>query len=100
VDRDKAITILQLHEAELRKLGVTRLSLFGSTARGEASRRSDVDVSIELAPGPRGFAHLDLIDAIRDRLADILGVPVDIVEEPADRPRLQQEIERDRVVAF
>jgi uncharacterized protein len=83
MDRDTVIAMLQLHEAELREVGITRLSLFGSTARGEASRRSDVDLGIELTPGPRGFAHLDRIDAIRNRLAEILGVSVDVIEEIA-----------------
>jgi hypothetical protein len=37
MNRDEAITRLKQHEADLRKLGVERLYLFGSTARGEAA---------------------------------------------------------------
>lgn len=100
MDRGAVIATLRDHEPELRELGIMRLSLFGSTARGEASKRSDVDLAIELTPGPRGFAHLERLDTIKDRLATILGVSVDLVEEPSDRPRIQREIERDRVLAF
>jgi uncharacterized protein len=35
---------LRAHEAELERLGVERLYLFGSTARGEATDDSDVDL--------------------------------------------------------
>jgi predicted nucleotidyltransferase len=34
--RDAAIATLKAHEAELRRLGVEHLYLFGSTAQGEA----------------------------------------------------------------
>ncbi len=38
--RDVAIATLKEHEAELRRLGVQRLYLFGSTARDEAREES------------------------------------------------------------
>jgi hypothetical protein len=36
--RDEAISQLQQHEADLKRLGVEHLYMFGSTARGEAKR--------------------------------------------------------------
>ena len=36
MERDAAIATLKEHEAELKRLGVEHLFLFGSTARGEA----------------------------------------------------------------
>jgi predicted nucleotidyltransferase len=42
--RDEAISRLQQHEADLRRLGVEHLYMFGSTARGEANDDSDVDL--------------------------------------------------------
>lgn len=97
---EEVIAALKRHEAELKELGILRLSLFGSTARGQASKRSDIDLSVQLTQGPRGLAHLERLDAIRARLEAILGAPVDLVEEPSDLPRLQREIEKDRVLAF
>jgi predicted nucleotidyltransferase len=35
MDRETAISLLKAHEAELRRLGVQHLYLFGSTARGK-----------------------------------------------------------------
>lgn len=46
--REEAIRILRAHEAELRAQGVTRLALFGSTARDEARPDSDVDVLVDI----------------------------------------------------
>jgi predicted nucleotidyltransferase len=44
MDRDQVIAKLRGHEAELRAVGVVRLSLFGSTARGDQRPDSDVDL--------------------------------------------------------
>jgi uncharacterized protein len=100
MDRTAVIAALKDHKVELKKLGVLRLSLFGSTARGEATRRSDIDLAVKMKPGPRGFARLERLESIKDRLAEILGARVDLIEEPSDRPRIQQAIDRDRVLAF
>jgi Nucleotidyltransferase domain len=43
--RDEAISRLKQHEADLKRLGVEHLYMFGSTARGEAQEDSDVDGS-------------------------------------------------------
>jgi predicted nucleotidyltransferase len=42
--RDEAISRLRQHEADLKRLGVLRLYLFGSTVRDEAREDSDVDL--------------------------------------------------------
>jgi len=98
MDRQAAIDLLKAHEPELRALGVTGLSLFGSVARGQAGPDSDVDVALTLDPE----RHLGLFRyvAIGERLEDILGVKVDTVCEPAGKPRLQVRIEQDRAHVF
>ena len=69
----------------LRRHGVTRPEIFGSTARGDELVGSDVDVLVDL---PDGMSLLDLI-GIQRQLEDLLGVPVDLVprgERPALNP--------------
>lgn len=97
-----AVDRLRAHQDELRALGVRRLSLFGSTARGEEEPRSDVDVAVLLGPdfAQCGFAYFGELERLRERLTVILGRPVDIVEEPVERERLQHAIDEERVVAF
>ena len=44
VKRDEAISRSQQHEADLKRLGVEHLYMFGSTARDYAGDDSDVDL--------------------------------------------------------
>ena len=98
MERDTVLERLRAHEAELKAMGVARLSLFGSVARGEAGPESDVDLAVELDHG-RGIDLLDFA-RINLRLNDMLGAKVDLISEPARRPDFQADIERDRVNAF
>jgi len=98
MDKESAIRTLRAHEAELRALGVKRLSLFGSLARGEARVDSDVDLAVTLEPGRR--IGLFRYAALREQLADMLGRHVDIVSEPVTKTRLQARIDQDRVHVF
>jgi predicted nucleotidyltransferase len=40
------------------------------------------------------------MDWLEERLAEILGCKVHVVEEPVRKARFQREIDRDRVLAF
>lgn len=54
--------------------------LFGSVARGEARRGSDVDVAVLLAKGaPRAACDYDPVFRMQDELAHRLGRDVDLV---------------------
>lgn len=100
MDRATVIALLKQHRAELAELGFLSISIIGSTARGEATEESDVDLAVTLKPGERGFAHFERMDRLRERLAEMLGRPVDLIEEPSPSPRIQRTIERDRVRAL
>ena len=95
MDTAEALARLRAHEANLRGLGVQRLSLFGSTARGEAGEQSDVDLAVQFDVAAKvglfGFA------VISNRLETIIGGKTDVVCEPAAKPRVQAGIDRDRV---
>jgi hypothetical protein len=56
--RDEAISRLQQHESELKRLGVERLYMFRSTARGEAKDDSDVDLFFDYEKGKLGLFEL------------------------------------------
>ncbi len=98
MDKATAIARLKAHEAELRELGVERLSLFGSTARGEEGPQSDIDLAARFAPQ----ANVGMFDYARVAylLEEILLTKVDLVAEPARKPRMQIAIDRDRVSVF
>jgi predicted nucleotidyltransferase len=45
---NQVLDVIEGHRGELRRLGVRRLGLFGSAARGEATETSDLDFLVEL----------------------------------------------------
>jgi predicted nucleotidyltransferase len=98
MEREAVLERLRAHEAELKAMGVARLSLFGSVARGEAEEGSDVDLAAEFDPA----AEVGMLKygAISKRLHDLLPGRVDLVGEPARTLRMQAEIDRDRVRVY
>lgn len=95
------VLVLRAHEAELRALGVERLALIGSMARGDQRADSDIDVLVRLnATDPSGYAFFGRLANLRDRLSELLGCHVDIVTEPVRKPRLRQSIEAAQIRAF
>jgi len=100
--RSELLAVLRAHETELRAAGVETITLFGSVARDDATATSDVDLAVRPGAGfsSGGFDHFARLEALRERLAALLGCDVDLVEEPAVRPRLRQVITREGVRAF
>ena len=65
-----------------------RLGVYGSVARGEAGPDSDIDVLVEFDQIPDLYEFA----ALRDRLVEILGRPVDLTTPQALKPRLRARI--------
>lgn len=71
------------------RYGLAELAVFGSIARGEASRDSDVDLLYVLAPDAQlGFTINDL----EDELAQLFGRHVDLVSKKAVHRLLRDEV--------
>ena len=98
MDREQVIATLREHEGELRAAGVVRLSLFGSTARGDRRPDSDIDLLARFDEARR-LSLLDVI-GIELRLAGLLGQRVDLVEEGTLKPRVKQSADAEAVCAF
>ncbi len=96
--RDQVLSQLRAHEAELRAAGILRLSLFGSAARDEVRPDSDIDLLAEFDDS-RELSLLDVI-GIENKLADLLGRRVDLVEEGTLKPRVRRSVEREIIRAF
>ena len=97
MDRTEAITRLRDHEAELKALGVERLYLFGSTARGEAGPESDVDLFFDHERGK--LSLFDLMD-VKERAAQILGRKTDIMTRGSLHRTLRKKIEASALQVF
>ena len=74
---DEVVAILKAHEDFFRAKGVTRLAVFGSVARGDATADSDVDLLVELSPEAK-VGLLGLI-GMEVEAANWLGRKVDMV---------------------
>jgi uncharacterized protein len=98
MDREQVIAVLREHEVELRAAGVVRLSLFGSTARGEQHPDSDIDL-LAAFDGTRRISLLD-VAGIEQQIARILGRPVELVEEGTLKPRVRKNVEAEALRAF
>jgi predicted nucleotidyltransferase len=91
--RDKILNLLKSRHADLARFRVKSLALFGSAARNEARRESDVDFLVEFE-GPATFdSYMDL----KFYLEELLGAPVDLVTRKALKPRLKPYIEKEAV---
>ncbi len=94
MNRQTALRLLAEHKSCLvSQFGVTKLALFGSTARDSATERSDVDVLVAF-DGPATSARYF---GVQFYLEDLLGCPVDLVTEKALRPELRPFIEQEAV---
>ncbi len=94
--RQEVIDTLRDHLEELRSMGVTELSLFGSTARDEAGSSSDIDLLVQFDPE----MHVGLFGFLRveQRLNEILGVTnLDLVAKGGLHEELRDNILREAI---
>lgn len=75
------------------RFGVTRLALFGSTARDAAGAGSDLDILVAFA----GPATAERYFGVQFYLEDLFGVAVDLVTERALRAELRPFIEAEAI---
>ena len=84
------IHILQTNLPEFRRAyGVRTLGVFGSFVRDEQQPNSDLDVLVEFDERPLSlFQFVEL----ENRLSDLLGVRVDLVEKATLKPAIGRHI--------
>ena len=95
--KDDCIKLLKEYMDVLKvEYGIKSVSLFGSTARGEQTANSDIDLFVDTqTPNP-----FKLMDA-REFLEQITGQSVDIVRNHQYlNPRLRKRIEKDAITVF
>ena len=76
-----------------QRFGVTRLALFGSTAREAATDKSDIDILVDFD----GIATSQRYFGVQFYLEDLLGCTVDLVAVKALRKELLPHIEREAI---
>ena len=86
-------TIAKLLAPYCRKKGIIRLKAFGSTARGEARRGSDVDLLATFSRNP-GLAFFTMAD----EMSQTLGVPVHLLTRESVQ-EMSNPYRRDSILA-
>lgn len=83
---------LRKQQAEISRLGVAQLGVFGSFVRDEQTADSDVDLLVEFAPGHKSF---DRFMALVDLLEDTLQRRVELVTRESLSPYIGPHILRE-----
>jgi uncharacterized protein len=79
--------------ADLDRIGVAALSVFGSVARNEASAASDIDFLVDFT----GSATLDKYMDLQILLESRFGPRVDLVTRKSLRPQIRAVIESEAI---
>jgi len=83
---DKIKASLSMHAEELRRdYDVEEIGVFGSYARGEQKKTSDVDIYVEFREAPDLLRFIEL----ERKLEDLLGVRVDLVRKRSIRKEIR-----------
>ncbi|MCX6788993.1 MAG: nucleotidyltransferase family protein [Candidatus Gribaldobacteria bacterium] len=77
----------------LKKQGVQKAALFGSQARGEATKKSDVDLLVKL---PKRFGLFEM-GGLKMDLEEALNKKVDLVEYSTIHPLLKKQILKEQI---
>ena len=78
----------------LKKNGVVKAGIFGSYARGEAKKRSDVDILIQVRK--KKFSLFDLV-GLEQKLEQQVGRKVDLLTYRSLHPLLKERILKEEV---
>jgi predicted nucleotidyltransferase len=91
--RRKAVPILKPY--------INRMAVFGSTVRGDATTKSDIDLLIRLKPSnERPKLGLFKLLEIEEDLQKELGREVDLVTEDSLSPYIRPFVDKEKVIIY
>jgi len=77
---------------------VEKAWVFGSYARGEESRKSDIDIMVRFDENAR-ISLFDYVGIMND-LEDLFHKKIDLVEEGQLRRWAQESVEKDKILVY
>ena len=94
--QSECIKILAENKSYLQsEYGVTGMTLYGSTARGDNRPDSDVDILVDMPP------KIFLVCGLKQYLEKILGSSVDLVRRHSHlSPRFLNQVKKDAITIF
>lgn len=79
--------------AIFKEYGVIKAAVFGSQARGDAKKNSDIDLLVEMEDGRTLFD----LGGLSVDLKKLFGKKVDLVQYGAIRPLFKEQIMKDQI---
>ncbi|MBB3978994.1 hypothetical protein GGQ64_004230 [Rhizobium azooxidifex] len=98
MDRKEIIKLIEQIKPNLEAEGVAHLALFGSRARGDNRRESDIDILIDVTPGSP-FSLLNLV-GVEHIVADATGLTSNAVLRRSLDEDFRKTIQADIVEIF
>jgi len=83
---------LTAQKAQLQSFGLRKIGVFGSTARGESSITSDIDLILDFDPAKKTYKNFI---ASTTFLENLFNRPIDAVTPQALSPYIAPHIEKD-----
>jgi predicted nucleotidyltransferase len=91
---DEIRELIERHRPELkRQFHVDKIGVFGSYARGDQKKRSDVDFLVTFDTAISLFDHVDLTIYLKE----LTGCKVDVIQHDNLRPELREYVLKDLV---
>lgn len=91
-------TLIEAAAPVLRRLaedaGYRSLAVFGSVARGEATKDSDIDLLVETPEGTSSFGFIKF----KQLIEQVLGRQIDLVDYGGLKPKLDDDMRREAVL--
>lgn len=98
MERDQIIGLLQSKRAALESLGISHLGLFGSRARGDHARDSDIDILLDV-PARSRFSLLDLV-RVEQLVSGLTGLRANAFMERSLDEAFRRTIAPDTIAVF
>jgi len=95
LEKEDILTLLREYKNYFReRFGVREIGLFGSFAKGEQTKNSDIDILIEVEKG-----RMSLISYMKLKLflEELLGRKVDLVTKKSLKPELKENVLKDAI---
>ena len=94
--RDQILSFLAQNKIMFReKFHITKIGLFGSYARGEQNKDSDIDLIVEFEENTQNLYDLKI--KLKDFFLCNLGIEIDICREKYIKPRFKKIILKDTI---
>ena len=91
---DEIKDVIDKHRSELRRqFHVDKIGVFGSYARGDQKKRSDIDFLVTFEKTISLFDHVDLTIYLKE----LMGCKVDVIPHDNLRPELREYVLKDLI---